>query len=420
VQRSEGDAAVIRLTNRQTGDTAGQDDARQVEEGPQAPEARHADGATTSDNAGSIQFDGEDLRTYAALAQAVRTLIFRITFASPGSQDPSAQGRVDFVKEVAALLPQLDGKGDTPLSRADATDFAHRVVDEGVKQLRDIAEVGREKTERASAQFRKEAAATAREIERMRPRLDDAMRAAFKADDQSLVAQLAGVVGTNLDIVLGIYDLSLFDHSDAVKASSGWTGDSAGDKSIKVLKSFNQLLAAINLALTLVGSEATTEFDGALNQVGMAAGIFSSLATLANLAPHIGLYVNTYLVPMTTAIIAGLQHIGEKIHENNKGYAAIGKPLNYSVEQGGKPMGDFMNAVMRAKSPAEVPEVTDSQVSEFLLKHRDKFEAGTKTEVPVTGLLWHDLDDAGARQWAFYHRRSIWAMLYGSMKGPLK
>lgn len=294
---------------------------------------------------------------------------------------------------------------------------AHERIDEGAKLREEIRWVAdapkRAELRRAAA----EAEALAEEVRKLAPRMADTARAAFKAGDEDLLASLADITGNVTDIGLGIHELSR-KIAETVASTKGIELP-AVSKYTGALDKLNKGLATINLALSLTGEKGKTELDEGLRWVGIAAGAFSSLGTIVGLPAHMGLYANLYLVPLTKACIAGVQRIAEYIHEENKSWVELfGEPGNYNVEPGGKPMWQFMVAVMKSAKETDVPKPPEAVV-EYLDDHQDAFEAGVGQEaMPTKGWIFKSLDADALRGWIFHRRKQLWAMLYGSMKVP--
>jgi hypothetical protein len=277
----------------------------------------------------------------------------------------------------------------------------------------DIARAGQAVIDGELLRVRAAATTAAQRAEALRPPLADAMRAAFRAGDTRLLADVLGLIGTVTDLGLGMHSLAR-ETAEAVGRLASVDLVPVG-RYVAGLERLNRGLAAINLAMSSTEARAATALEEGLRQVGVAAGAFSSLATLARLPAHMGLYANMYLVPLTRGIIAGLTRVTNALHVENRTWVAIfGRPARFGVEPGGDEMWDFMIAVMAARSPSDVPAIP-----KFLMEHRARFEAGTGDAVPTSGRWpWRSLHSAAARDWVFANRHRLWAMLYGSMAVP--
>jgi hypothetical protein len=322
----------------------------------------------------------------------------------------------DWMERVRFWLPYLDDRADQLLSPAAAATARH-YLDEAVVLRNDIARAGQAVIDGELRRVRAAAVTAAQRTEALRPPLADAMRAAFRAGDTRLLADLLGLIGTVTDLGLGMHSLA--------RETAAAVGRLASVDLVPVgryvagLERLNRGLAAINLAMSSTEARAATALEEGLRQVGVAAGAFSSLATLARLPAHMGLYANMYLVPLTRGIVSGLTRVTNALHVENRTWVAIfGRPARFGVEPGGEPMWDFMDAVMAAGTPSDVPAIPEP-VQQFLMEHRARFEAGTGDVVPTSGWWpWRSLHSAAARDWVFANRHRLWAMLYGSMAVP--
>jgi hypothetical protein len=178
---------------------------------------------------------------------------------------------------------------------------------------------------------------------RLEPKLLDAARAAFRAEDDSLagLADFLDKYGTNLDIGLGIFEMSR-DVTEKLMNAKGLEIPAIG-KYAQGLTQLNKGVSAINLALSMRGEAGKTEIDKGIKGIGFAAGAFSSLGTMFGVSAHIGMWSNLYLVPLTKACLDGVAKLAGHMHEENKTWVeAFGAPGNYAVEPGGKPMWDYI------------------------------------------------------------------------------
>jgi hypothetical protein len=326
----------------------------------------------------------------------------------------------EWIKEANDWAHWFDTSPDKTLSDDDIR-AAHKVLDErGVglrKEIQYIADAPKRDALRRAAE---NAERVAKETEKLAPKMADTARAAFKSGDESLLSDIADITGNVTDIGLGIHELAR-KISEEIADTRGIELP-AVSKYTEALDKLNKGLAIINLGLSLAGEKGKTELDEGLRWVGISAGAFSSLGTIVGLPAHMGLYANLYLVPLTKACIAGVQRIGDLVHEENKSWVEfIGEPANYMVEPGGKPMWDFMLAVMRAKDEKGVPALSD-EIAEYFEDHKGAFNAGAARgfDMPMSGMIFKSLDRGEARSWIFYRRKQLWSMLYGSMKVPDK
>jgi hypothetical protein len=319
----------------------------------------------------------------------------------------------DLIAEAKAWAEYLHTQGSATISATDARQITALLNDVGAVR-RDVAWARGEPARAELRSAQREAAALEGHVREMQPRLDDAMRLAFKHDDEGTLRHLADVGGTSLDIAMGIHELSR-EMSESVAHLAGSELPELS-RFTESLSKLNKGMAVIALAMAMTEEKATSELEEGARQVGAAAEAFAALSTLASLPAHIGLYANLYLVPLTKVCIVLIGQISEYMHEENKSWIELtGEPLRYGVEPGGEPMWRYMTAVMKATGDA--PEMPDD-VKEFFIERRKQFGAGAGAELPVTGWIWKDLDPKEGGAWVYRHRRQVWAMLYGSAHAP--
>src|SRR5262249_49838271 len=136
------------------------------------------------------------------------------------------------------------------------------------------------------------------------------------------------------------------------------------------------------------------------------------------------IYLNLYVQPMTEACLAALSKLENVARNVNKDLIEQGRYdlVNWSLEPGGRPMFDFMQAVMAASSPDQVPTPVPSQVASYFVDNRTDIAAGAAggkegQEVSTTGFwFWRKVDQQKIAQWVFSHRQNLWAIFYGSAK----
>ena len=314
------------------------------------------------------------------------------------------------------------GGGENPI---------HEIFIEGVReglddirQMRSDIQYAKDAPKReAIAKAAAEAERLVEEYRKLEPKLLDAARAAFRADDDSLkgLAEFLDKYGTAArHRPRHLRDVARHHR----RADEGQEPRRAADRQAcrGPLAKLNKGISAVNLALSMRGEAGKTELDKGINGIGFAAGAFSSLGTLFGASAHIGLYANLYLVPLTKACLEGVAKLGELMHEQNKTWVeAFGAPGNYYVEPGGEPMWQYMTSVMKAKSSSAVAEPSD-EVAAYFFEHRAKLDVGVNatsslSELPIEGMIgFRSVDKAKFKRWIYNNRHAVWAMLYGSMK----
>ena len=399
--------------------TIGNANVARLARAPRAAVAR----APAATSIPALSSDWDDVRTYTDAAQNYRLGALWLQEDVEGL-DPESDLAIraqELISDSQAYAKFYIDGGDKEINEL-FIDGVREGLDDIRQMRRDIEwEKGaprRDAIRRAAA----EAERVAAEYRRLEPKLLDAARAAFRADDDSLksLADFLDKHGTNLDIGLGIFEMSR-DISGALMKAKGLDLPPIG-KFADALGKLNKGLSALNLALSMRGEAGKTELDKGINGIGFAAGAFSALGTLLGASAHIGLYANLYLVPLTKACLEGVAKLGEHMHEQNKTWVeAFGSPGNYAVEPGGEPMWRYMTSVMKATSSKTVPEPSDD-VAAYFFEHRAKFNIGVNaksslSELPISGIYgFREVDKEKFKSWIFNNRNAVWPMLYGSMK----
>ncbi|MDR3573035.1 MAG: DUF4157 domain-containing protein [Anaerolineaceae bacterium] len=264
-----------------------------------------------------------------------------------------------------------------------------------------------------------ELADTKAKVDAAQPFLEDAMRAAFLKGKSDAIADIANYVGTVTDIGMGISDLSRMIAEGVASAKGGTIPEAS--KYVEWLNKANKVLAGINALYILSSVQGPTEIATASNAISGAAGLFSAGATLLNVAPHIGLYADLYLVPLTVAIMDKVNaFLTSHLHQFNIYDIATGQyPSNLDAEPGGKPMFDFMVVVMHAEDESAVPQPIPAEVNKYFMSQREQVNAGAQEEMPTTGWwFWRKAEETKIESWVFEHRRNLWSMFYGSLDVP--
>jgi hypothetical protein len=370
------------------------------------------------DGAATVTFGPFVLTTHAQLAAASHLAVtqLRLDLEDLGAYAPARTRAEEWITTLEWWQPYLVQQGDQPLTPAAAA-TARKYLDEVTEIRREIAAARKAALLRELRYAAAEARASAAAAEKLQPALADWLRAAYRSGKESRIRETADLIGTVTDLGMGMHLLS--------RRIAEGLAESAGVQLVRVselaeaLGKLNEGLAAVNLALIVFDSERkATELEEGMREIGGATGAFTALSTLLDLAPHIGLYANLYLVPMTKAIWAQLSHLVEQLHDANKEWVEVSGELMYpGVEPGPQEMSPFMVAVMRAAAVEDVPPIPQP-VKKYFVEHREAIEAGAKGEVPTTGWFLRRLDMREAAEWIFHHRRELWAMFYGSTTVP--
>jgi len=261
--------------------------------------------------------------------------------------------------------------------------------------------------------------------------LADLMRAAFLAEKTDLLSTLYDAFASTLDNSLAINELR--EEALQVANALGLATSRVSD----VISGFASLLNKVNLVLNRFAAlqgylslafgsgSGATEMDKGSSKLGTVVQGVGSVGSLLGVSAGFSLYVNLYLIPAATvATNAAARLVREHNHMLNRLDMANNNPdmVDWTVEPGGRAMWDFMVAVMGAGSPVEVPFPIPDAVGGYVVDEKERFESGTKEEVPTTGYwFWEEVDQEQLRvqSWVFRNRQSLWAMLYGSITPPV-
>ena len=365
-----------------------------------------------------VSFIFGDLTSYNQLEAAARFLIAHMIEELEGIPENHRIHirATEWIEGLRAWLPILNAQGNSNIS-SFAAGQAQLQIAEGEAIKAEISSYHQYVAQVEMRQVAKKAKAIALEAVKLRVRLNNSLRAAYHSGDTNIIEQVASTIGTVTDIGMSLHELAR-KCTEAILTLKGLEIPKVG-RYVIALDKLNRGLAIINLAFSLTGDRATTHLEEGMRQVGIATGMFSSLATIAGLPAHMGLYANLYLVPLTNAIIAQISVITSHLQEDNDEWVKlIGEPLRYGIEPGGESMWRFMEKVMKANSIHETPKLSES-VSEYFFDHKEKLEAGTGTEMPTTGwFFWRELHNANAKEWVYENRYIIWNMFYANRPVP--
>lgn len=273
-------------------------------------------------------------------------------------------------------------------------------------------------------------------LAKLEPTLRDVQRARFRGGDEDGLLQTA-------DAIYNIFNTAMvakeaIEQSLDLAASLRLLGSGAKTSKtvitvaghtrvvLDVLDKINKAYAAFQLARTAIDlvSGSKTDMESARKGVGAMATIVGAGGTLLNASAGFTLYTNLYLGPMTSACLAMLSRLEDQISKStNRAWIELGKfdYVNWSLEPGGRPMFNFMLALMRASGSTSVP-APPSAVDDYFIDHEDDFSAGVGSrggELPTEGWwLWKETDKSRIKSWAFRNRENLWGMLYGAAKVP--
>ncbi|PIE79677.1 MAG: hypothetical protein CSA11_11220 [Chloroflexi bacterium] len=361
-----------------------------------------------------------DLTTYNQLVAVIRFFIEQVR--SDLQDVPEGEAirtrATEWIAGSRGWISFWQQSGDSQISEFMANQ-ARLHFEEMVAIREAIVNIQQRNVQREMERVAARARAGSREVAILSPHLNDCLRAAFRANDTNAISNISSTISSALDIGLGLQSLAR-ESAESLASIKGISLPPVG-RYVIALERLNRGLALCNLAFTLTQREATTPLEEGVRQISNAASTFSSLATLAGLPAHMGLYANLYLIPMTMAIMAGISQLARLLQQENDTWVGIfGEPLYYDVEPGNNPqhMWRFMVSLMQANSSAGVPPITDD-IGSYLLAHRSALEAGSGEEVPTSGWwFWRSLQSSRAREWLFNNRSRVWGMFYGSRAVP--
>lgn len=349
-----------------------------------------------------------------------------------------AWGRADeWVQTVKDWLPYLDAKASEPIEKTIASQATRLLGEYGELRLA-IQEEKLVPLREAYRRAERAAETAADEAEALQPKLDDALRAAFRKGSSSTVKEAVSTVKGAISIGRNLRQLAVDISKELLKLTppSGtqiyirqpWDLNRpirveivAVSKYTDMLTKLGRGLSVLSIALTIADrSKRATEIEQGMKDLNDVVGVSTDVGSaVGGLAPHMSLISTTYIKPMLKVITAQIGRLVEDLSEVNRTSVAVTGDLMYpNAEPGGQEMFDFMVAVMRAENMGQVPPI-GGKVEEYFYAQRDKLEAGAEEEVPTSGWwLWEDLDTGQARTWVFEHRKRVWAMFYGSMSVP--
>jgi hypothetical protein len=390
---------------------------------------------------GWLDLSGGGIQTNEQLAAVARLAI--ASLESDLADIESDQVKTDakeWMDTIRGSLPYFDRHGPEPIDESMVP-----LVNHQIDRLAAIhREVQKDKDGQLADALRAELRAAekaAEEVEAMQPRLDDAMRAAFRKGDSSAVKDAVSTVKSALSIGRNIRSLAAGITTDllSLPVPSGtkmmvdtWSSQIGRvkvtivnvNKYTEMLGNLGRGLAAINIALTIADrSKRATEVEQGMKDLNDVVNVSTDLASLptVGLPPHMSLMTTLYIKPALKVIAKQIGVLVEQLSDVNRISVAVTGDLMYpGAEPGGQAMFDFMVAVMHATDVSGVPAISGG-VESYLYDHREKLAAGAEEEVPTSGWwLWADLDSFRARSWVFLHRKQVWAMFYGSMEVPIR
>jgi hypothetical protein len=266
------------------------------------------------------------------------------------------------------------------------------------------------------------------------PQLQDVQRTTFAKEDSNAVLKVADGIATAVDTSLVLKDGVVGLQKVAIELQANelkWLGKGTPPTMkwlpnvLKIADQVNKAYAGFQLvraAISVIGGASTSAEEGR-NAVSAMSTIISAGGTLLGASTGMTLYANLYIGPMVDACLSQLANIENMIKNQNLKMMKEGlwHAVVWGVEQGGKATFDFMVQVMRAGSPAQVPNPVPPEVSKLFMTKEDALNAGVLkgNPMPTSGSwFWKKPDPNKIGEWVFKSRSQIWGMLYGSAPVP--
>lgn len=277
-------------------------------------------------------------------------------------------------------------------------------------------------------------------------------RALYRAEDTDKLVELAKGIAGYLDMALASKS-SIEQITEALDSLKPYKVDvnltqklppvkSKIPKLLNALEALNKVASAAQIAeaaYKVFG--ASTEANKALASIEAAATIASAGGTILGLSATFGLYTNIYLGPMVSACVSNLKVVNEYYSGTLNRYALEVEEnpdrVLWSLEEGGRPMYDFMVPVMQASDWSGVPSPVPQAILDYFEKNEDRLNAGVGAKesenilfhgntsmgnegeaMPMEGTIDYTPDTQRIKYWVFNNRRNIWGMLYGDLPVP--
>jgi len=267
------------------------------------------------------------------------------------------------------------------------------------------------------------------------PGIREAQHQAFIAEDESRLLTIADAVATVVDTALITQDaaISVADEiaavqrmENAAKGMSSVTPTVNGRVTavLEAAEKINKAYAKVQLARAAIDMiTAGTKGERAAAGVKAMATVVGAGGTLLGATAGFTLYANLWIGPAVDACLTAIKRIERSEQRRwNRPHMQMGDldAVNWEWEPGGRPVFEFMVAVMHAGDSSGVPSPVPATVSGFFVDRADDLEAGAGgEELPTSGFwFWEEVDPKKIARWVFGNRRSIWGMLYGDISWP--
>jgi hypothetical protein len=348
--------------------------------------------------------------------------------AVPPSVDAAKQRGLTFVQV-------LEGGGTEPLDRGNADDMRAYYTNTYVPAINAARGVQADEVATRARIAARDLKEVQDKLEAMVPTLRDVQRAKFRGGDEDGLLATADAIANVLDtglVVKQSYDAAVELASDLRMVAGTGAGkglmDIAGKAQtvLEVLEKIDKAWAVFQLARAAVDlvSGGKTEAAGGHAAVSAMATTMSAGGTLLGASAGFTLYSNLYIGPMTAACLNMLTKVEDLISKgDNRNWMEVSDfdMVNWSLEPGGRPMFDFMLALMHAESVDAVP-MPPAKVREYMVDQEDDINAGVGhkgEDLPTEGhWFWRKTENDKIKGWAFTNRDNLWGMLYGAAKVP--
>jgi hypothetical protein len=384
-----------------------------------------------------FELGGYTIATYGDAAVVLRAWVAILgddakELTDGGLPVPPTVGKV--TERGQAYVKVLEGGGTEPLDRGNADDMRAYYASwvEAVNAARGVQADEVARRARAAAAELVEVQA---KLDAMVPILRDTQRAKFRSGDEDGLLATADAIANVLDTSLvtkSAIDQAIEFASDMRQLVGTGAGKGlmnlAGKTQVvlNVLEKIDKAWAVFQLARAAVDlvTGGKTEAEGGRKAVGAMATTISAGGTLLGASTGFTLYSNLYIGPMTAACLSMLAKVEDLISKgDNRTAMQLGRFdwVNWSLEPGGRPMFDFMLALMHAESADAVP-MPSGAVKDYLVDQEDDVNAGVGhkgEDLPTEGhWFWRSTDDSKLKGWAFRNRANLWGMLYGAAEVP--
>lgn len=191
-----------------------------------------------------------------------------------------------------------------------------------------------------------------------------------------------------------------------------------------VIETANKAWAGVQLIRAGVdlASGGKTGSDQGTAGVKAMSTLISAGGTLLNASTPMTLYANLYIGPAVDACLKALEQLKDVARKINRELMENGlyDKVNWELEPGGRPMFDFMRAVMKAADSSGVPEPIPPAVASYLGENAEDLATGAKAEEMETSgfWFWKKADPSKAKYWIIRNKSSLWGMFYGSLNVP--